>query len=259
MPRRSPTDPHQDAAAESRAALETLLRDPACAGLRRRLEPAALERMARYVALLLGVNRRLNLTRITDPAEVARLHLLDSLAALPLVDELAPARALDLGSGGGLPAIPLALARPETRWTLVESIGKKAAALSEMVGALGLGTVSVEPQRAETLGQDAKHRQRYQLVTARACAPLPVLVELALPLLATGGGLLAWKGPLADDDDEVRRGRLAAGQLGGGRLRILPTGLPALGGHTVVAVSKLRPTPRRFPRRPGEPSRRPLG
>ncbi len=259
MPRQPRTDPHHDPAAESRAALESLLREPACAGLRRRLDPATLERLGRYVALLLGANQRLNLTRITDPAEAARLHLLDSLAALPLVDELAPVNALDLGSGGGLPAIPLALARPETRWTLVESVGKKAAALSEMVGELDLGTVSVEAQRAETLGQDAEHRERYQLVTARACAPLPVLFELALPLLVTGGGLLAWKGPLADDDEEVRRGGAAAGQLGGGRLRILATGIPALGGHTIVAVSKLRPTPRRFPRRPGEPSRRPLG
>lgn len=259
MPRQPSIDLHHDAAAESRAALETLLREPACAGLRRRLDPVALERMGHYVALLLDANRRLNLTRITNPAEAARLHLLDSLAALPLVDELAPASALDLGSGGGLPAIPLALARPETRWTLVDSVGKKAAALSEMVGQLGLRTVRIEAQRAEKLGQEAEHRERYQLVTARACAPLPVLVELALPLLGTGGQLLAWKGPLADDDEEVRRGRLAAGQLGGGRLRILATGIPALGGHTMVAVSKVRPTPRRYPRGPGEPSRRPLG
>ena len=97
------------------------------------------------------------------------------------------------------------------------------------------------------------------MVTARACAALPVLAELALPLLAVGGSLLAWKGPLAEGDDELRRGRAAFGQLGGGRLEIVETGLPALGGHRFVMVRKERPTPAAFPRRPGEPGRRPLG
>ena len=86
-----------------------------------------------------------------------------------------------------------------------------------------------------------------------------MLAELALPLLRVGGTLLAWKGPLAEGDEEVRRGRVAIGQLGGGRLEILPTGLPALGGHRFIVVPKERPTPPRFPRRAGEPGRRPLG
>jgi 16S rRNA (guanine527-N7)-methyltransferase len=85
-----------------------------------------------------------------------------------------------------------------------------------------------------------------------------VLAELALPLLAPEGTLLAWKGPLADEDEELRVGRSAIGQLGGGRVRVLPVGLPALGGHTFVVAVKERPTPARYPRRPGEPSRRPL-
>ncbi len=86
-----------------------------------------------------------------------------------------------------------------------------------------------------------------------------MLAELALPLLAIGGSLLAWKGPLTDDDQEVRRGRAAIGQLGGGRLRFVEPGLPALGGHRFVIVPKERDTDARFPRREGEPARRPLG
>ena len=245
------------AALATRVTLDALLADaPAVAAS---LPSGFGEAAQRFVALLLDANRRTNLTRVTEPDAVARLHLLDALAALPLLDALAPGEVLDLGSGGGLPAIPLALARPDLSWTLVDSVGKKAAALRGFVEALGMRNVIVVAHRAEALGRDPPHRERYAVVTARACAALPVLAELALPLLAVGGSLLAWKGPLAEGDDEVRRGRAAFGQLGGGRLEIVETGLPALGGHRFVLVRKERPTPAAFPRRPGEPGRRPLG
>jgi 16S rRNA (guanine527-N7)-methyltransferase len=244
-------------AAQARAAFERLLDDaPAIAA---GLPAAFLDTAQRFVSLLLGANRRLNLTRITAPEKMARLHLLDALAAMPILDRLGGRDAVDLGSGGGLPALPLALARPEMQWTLVESVGKKAAVLRDFAEALGLRNVTVIAERAETLGGDPRYREQYPLVTARACAPLPVLAELALPLVALGGSLLAWKGPLAEHDEELRRGRIAIGQLGGGGLRVLDPGLAALGGHRFVIVAKERATPARFPRRPGEPGRRPLG
>lgn len=247
----------ETAAAEARGALEALLADaPTIAAS---LPPGYLDAAERFVSLLLGGNRRVNLTRVTSPTEVARLHLLDSLAALPLVDAMGPGEAIDLGSGGGLPGLPLAMARPEIHWTLVDSVGKKAALLSEFAQALGLRNVAVLSDRAEALGRSPRHRQGYRLVTARACAALPVLAELALPLLSIGGSLLAWKGPLTEDDEEVRRGRVAAGQLGGGRLRFVDPGVPALGGHRFVIVPKEGDTDARFPRRDGEPGRRPLG
>ena len=245
------------AAGEARRALEELLADaPEIAGT---LPSGFLDASERFVALLLEGNRRVNLTRVTMPGEVARLHLLDSLAALPLIDRMGPSEAIDLGSGGGLPALPLAMARPEIHWTLVDSVGKKAAILAGFAEALGLDNVTVVADRGETLGRDARHRARYGLVTARACAALPVLAELALPLVAVGGFLLAWKGPLTEGDDEVQRGRGAIGQLGGGRLRLVDSGMPALGGHRFVIVPKERETDARFPRRAGEPGRRPLG
>jgi len=244
------------AAAQALAALDRLLADaPVIAAA---LPAGFGDAARRFVALLLAANRRLNLTRVTDPNEVARLHLLDSLAALLIIDMAAPRAVVDLGSGGGLPAIALAIARPQIRWTLVDSVGRKAAALRAFAKALELPNVSVIAERAETLGRDPRHRERYRMVTARACAPLPVLAELALPLLAIGGSLLAWKGPLTEQHEEVRLGRAAIGQVGGGGLQILGTGLPPLGGHRFVTVSKERLTPARFPRRPGEPGRRPL-
>lgn len=241
----------------TRAVLDGLLADAPSIAVR--LPPGFGDAVHRFTRLLLEANRRLNLTRITLPDDIARLHLLDALAALPLLDAWAARDVIDLGSGGGIPAIPLALANPEQRWTLVESVGKKAAALREFVAALDMRNVTVLADRAEALGKDPRHREQYDAVTARACAPLPILAELALPFLAVGGSLLAWKGPLAEVDDEVLRGRRAIGQLGGGSLEIIEAGLPALGGHRFVLVRKMRPTPARFPRRPGEPGRRPLG
>jgi 16S rRNA (guanine527-N7)-methyltransferase len=250
----SQTDGAAATALAARRQLETLLDASGLPGL----PPGFADAAQRYVGLLLEANRRLNLTRLVEPEAIARDHLLDALAALPLLDELQPRSAVDLGSGGGVPGMPLALARPDVRWILVDSIAKKADALRGFVAALGLRNVTVVAERAEALGHAPPHRERHDLVAARACAPLPVLAELALPLVAPGGKLLAWKGPLTDADDEVRRGRAAAGQLGGGPLSIEPS-LPALGGHTFVVVPKVASTPARFPRRPGEPTRRPLG
>jgi 16S rRNA (guanine527-N7)-methyltransferase len=252
----SQTDGAAAAARAAREALELLLADaPALAS---RLPTGYLDRVERFVALLLAANARINLTRVVAPADVARLHLLDALAALPLIDVGGPGPVVDLGSGGGVPALPLALAQPEREWTLVDSVAKKAAVLREMADALGLERVTVLAERAETLGRDPRHREQYAIATARACAPLPVLSELALPLLQRGGTLLAWKGPLSEEDDEVRRGQAAIGQLGGGPLRLLDPGLLALGGHRFALVRKNGTTPSRYPRRPGEPNRHPL-
>jgi 16S rRNA (guanine527-N7)-methyltransferase len=250
------TDGAAAAARAAREALEPLLADaPTLAAL---LPAGCLDRIERFVSLLLAANERINLTRVVAPADVARLHLLDALAALPLLDAAGPGPVVDLGSGGGVPALPLALAQPERAWALVESVAKKAAVLREMADALGMERMTVLAERAETLGRDPGHRERYAVATARACAPLPVLAELALPLMRTGGTLLAWKGPPAAGDDEVRRGRAAIAQLGGGQLRLVDPDLPALGGHRFVVVRKEGSTPDRYPRRPGEPARRPL-
>jgi 16S rRNA (guanine527-N7)-methyltransferase len=245
-----------EAARAARIELERLL--ASAPDLASRLPPGFTDAAERYVALLLAANERLNLTRITAPADVARLHLLDALAALPLLDNAAPRSAVDLGSGGGVPGLVLAVARPQIEWVLVDAVQKKARALASFVEALRLASVEIVAARAEDLGRAAAHREQHDLVTARACAELPVLAELALPLLGIGGQLLAWKGPLTGSDPELRRGAAAASQLGGGEPRLIEPGVPELGGHTFVMLPKAAPTPPRFPRRPGEPSRRPL-
>ncbi|MGI8999932.1 MAG: 16S rRNA (guanine(527)-N(7))-methyltransferase RsmG [Candidatus Limnocylindria bacterium] len=214
------------------------------------------DRVETFVRLLLDANTRLNLTRIVEPDAVARLHLLDALSAVPLLDSLAPVRAIDLGSGGGVPGIVLAIARPDVSWTLVDSIRKKAGAMRGFIAALGLPNVSVIAERAEILGHDPEHRERVDLVAARACAALPVLAEYALPLVRIGGTALAWKGLIGDQ--ELAKGRAAAATLGAD-LEVRETGSAALGDHRFVVMHKVAATPHRFPRRPGEPARQPLG
>ena len=242
-------------AAAARRELERLIETDAPA-LRASLPAGFADAAEHYVRLLLEANARTNLTRIVEPDAVARLHLLDAISALPLVDGLGPHRALDLGSGGGVPGIVLALARPEIAWTLVDSAGRKADALRSFVIALDLANVEVVAERAEILGRDPSHRGGHDLVTARACAALPVVAEYALPLLAVGGVALAWKGRPATD--ELRAGDHAAGILGG-RLEVRPSGVPALGDRRFVVITKVADTPDGYPRRPGQPSRRPLG
>jgi 16S rRNA (guanine527-N7)-methyltransferase len=240
----------------ARVAFEGLLETHAPA-LRAILPPGFADAAETWVDLLLAANERVNLTRIVEPEAIARLHLLDSIAALPIVDALAPKRCLDLGSGGGVPGMLLALARPDIEWTLVDSVGRKAEAMSAFAASLQMDNVRVLAERAEILGKAPRHRESYDLVTARACAALPVLAEYALPLIRLGGTVLAWKGALADE--ELRAGRAASAVLGGDPPTLEPSGVGALDDHQFVLVRKVAPTPARYPRRPGEPARRPLG
>ncbi|MDQ3690717.1 MAG: 16S rRNA (guanine(527)-N(7))-methyltransferase RsmG [Chloroflexota bacterium] len=242
-------------AAAARHELERLLEADAPA-LRATLPPGFADAAERYLGLLLDANERLNLTRIVEPEPMARLHLLDALSALPMLDAAAPKRALDLGSGGGVPGIVLALARPDVAWTLVDSARKKSDVLRAFVAALELRNVVVTAQRAEDLGRDPAHRELHDLVAARACAALPVLAEYALPLVRVGGTVLAWKGLIGDK--ELSTGRIAADSLGG-EVEVHTTGIAALGDHRFVLMHKVAATPARFPRRSGEPARKPLG
>jgi 16S rRNA (guanine527-N7)-methyltransferase len=242
--------PRADARA-ARLALERLLEAdaPHLAGI---LPPGFADAAEAYVTLLLDANARLNLTRVVEPEAVARLHLLDSLVALPMLDEVEAASALDLGSGGGVPGLVLALARPAMAWTLVDSVGKKADALRTFVDALRMTNVTVVAERAELLGRGPA-REASDIVTARACAALPVLAEYALPLVRVGGSLLAWKGPISRE--ELEAGDAASALLGGGPTEVWPS---VVAGHSFVLVPKVGSTPERYPRRPGLPARRPL-
>jgi 16S rRNA (guanine527-N7)-methyltransferase len=211
-------------------------------------------RLEDHVRLLIAWNAGINLTAVREPAEIARRHVLDSLTAAGCLRELGARRLIDLGSGGGFPGIPLAVAL-DADARLVESVGKKAAFLGAAVRALELSSVVADASRAEFLAADPEHRERWPAVTARAVAALGDLVELAFPLLQPGGVLLAWK--RGDLDGELARAMPAIGQLGGGETRVLAVDAAGLPGHRLVVVRKTGRTGAGWPRDPAARRRRP--
>jgi 16S rRNA (guanine527-N7)-methyltransferase len=209
-----------------------------------------------HVRLLLAWNPAINLTAIRDPAEVAVAHVIDSLTALPVLRDRQVDRLVDLGSGGGFPGLPLAIALPATDAVLADSIGKKVRFLRTVVDAVGLaGRVETYAGRAESLARDARQRERWPAVTARAVAALPELVELAFPLLEPGGVLVAWK--RGEIGSELAGARRAIAALGGGTLESRAVHATSLADHCLVVVSKEDDTPGRFPRDPAQRRRGP--
>ena len=174
---------------------------------------------------------------------------------LVLLDHLGDAHTLvDVGSGGGLPGIPLKLSSPELKLTLIEAEEAKAAFLVQACARLGLEGVEVIAMRAEDAGQDPRHRERFDAAVARALAPMPVLAELCLPLVRVGGRLLAQK----TDREDISAAARAIDTLGGSLRAVLPARSGIRDAGTVVIVDKLLPTPSTYPRRPGVPTRKPL-
>jgi 16S rRNA (guanine527-N7)-methyltransferase len=209
------------------------------------VEARVAGRLAAFGALLLEATRTVNLTAARTVGDLVP-HLLDALSLAPFVR----GALVDVGSGGGLPGIPLALATG-VPVTLVEASAKKAQFLSRAVAALGLdGAVSLG--RAESLAHDPALRERFQTATARAVGSAPTVAELTLPLLATGGVALLQRGEM--DDGERRALAEAAVMLGGE----LVAEHPLDGKRRIVVVEKRSPTPERFPRRTGVPAKRPL-
>jgi 16S rRNA (guanine527-N7)-methyltransferase len=170
---------------------------------------------------------------------------------LVLLDKLGDARSvIDVGSGGGMPGIPLKIARPDLRVVLVEADRRKAAFLVHAAARLDLD-VEVVAERAETAARGPL-REAFDVAVCRALAPMPVLAELCLPFVHVGGRLLAMKARVEESADAIAA-------LGGGPARIVPAPSTAREHGVVVIVPKLTPTPDAYPRRPGTPARRPLG
>jgi 16S rRNA (guanine527-N7)-methyltransferase len=216
-----------------------------------RFDSNDLERLGLFLALLLDANRRFNLTAIVEPDEAWHKHILDSLTLMPFLDAGAGPCVIDLGTGGGLPGIPLAVALPHLTVDLLEATGKKARYLRDTITALGLTNCHVVNLRAEAAAHDREHhRDRYDAVIARALGKLPGLLELALPFAAVGGRVLAIKGARANA--EVSNSTAVLRDCGGVVEGVHPT--PT---GRIVVIQKVGMTPPGYPRRSGEPWKEP--
>lgn len=223
------------------------------------LRPGQLKKFRTYLDELKAARPRLRLTALTDPEAVQRRHFLEPLALLAALEEIDALgkTAIDIGSGAGFPGLPIKIVRPALRLTLLEANAKRAAFLERLVQRLSLERVTVVNDRAEEVAHNPEHREAYELVLARAVAPLPTLVELTLPFLRLGGVLAAPKGSGAPR--EVREAAAALRACGGHVESIHPLQIPgAETSPTLVIVRKASDTPQRFPRRTGIPAKRPL-
>jgi 16S rRNA (guanine527-N7)-methyltransferase len=208
------------------------------------LDAAQHERLARYLDLLLETNRRINLTRITDRTTAEVQHVGDALTLLPFLPK-GSFSLVDVGSGGGVPGIPLAIARPDAQVLLIESTKKKAVPLERFAAELGLANLSVSATRAEDAGRSSM-RETFDVATARAVATLDWLAEWCLPLVKVGGKVLAQKGERVAE--ELPLARKAIHMLGGSEPVVHPVALPGTTNHVIVEIVKIRRTPSALPR-----------
>lgn len=213
--------------------------------------PSLLE----FSRMLLEKNQVMNLTAITDPQEVATLHLLDSLALAAQAD-LAGKKVIDVGTGAGFPGMPLAIAVPGVTMTLLDSLGKRVDFLKEVCKALELQDISCVHARAEEFA--AAHWESYDFAVSRAVASLPVLCELCLPLVKVGGAFLAMKS--SHSQEETDQAAKAISLLGGKLEQVTDYSIPTTTiTHRLLTIRKVSPTPKKYPRRFAQIKKQPLG
>ncbi len=215
-----------------------------------------------YASMLREANKVMNLTAVTDDQGIAMKHFIDSLTLCPYIraeeERLGgkTVRLADVGTGAGFPGLPIKISMPEVEVTLLDSLAKRLKFLGSVIEKLGLTGVNLVHSRAEDGGRDKRYREKYDIATARAVAALPVLAEYCLPFVKVGGVFLAMKGKA---EEEIEASEKAVALLGGTIEKTDTFTLPGTDmERTIVVIRKIRPTPARFPRKAGTPSKDPL-
>lgn len=225
-----------------------------------RLTSRQVEQFETYYHELFAWNRKVNLTRITDYDEVQVKHFLDSLTAVPVIDSLSHGKkisVIDVGSGAGLPGLPLKIVRPGIGMVLLEATAKKTEFLRYLVNTLELGNIDIKSGRSEEIAHLAAYRERFDIVLSRAVTALPALVELTLPLCKIGGLAIAYK--KGDITGEIEQAGRAIESMGGVLREMRPIEVEELGDRRcLVTIEKMNPTPPQYPRRPGMSEKRPI-
>ncbi len=223
----------------------------AAKGLPEELAP----RFEKLTELALGWNEKINITAIKDPGEFMEKNVIDSLTLCGAPQLDAAVRVLDLGTGGGYPGLPLAMAYPKKSFVLVDSVGKKLKVIDAICGELEIANVSTVHARAEELAFNKEYREKFDLVTSRAVAALPVLCEYCLPFVRKDGYFAAYK--TGSSLKEVEDAGRAVKILGGTVSETATDGIEG-SGHLFVFIKKTAATPKAYPRKAGVPTKQPL-
>ena len=211
----------------------------------------------RYYELLVKWNEKINLTAITEPREVAIKHIVDSLSCYQKELFTGQVSLIDVGTGAGFPGLPLKIFYPELKLTLLDSLNKRVKFLQLVVDELGLKDVEVIHARSEEAARNKKYREKFDLVTARAVARLPIICEYCLPFVKQGGTFIALKG--RQYEEEIQEAQKAFSVLGGKLVKSMPVKLPELEDkRAVVYIKKEKATPKVYPRKAGTPERNPI-
>lgn len=221
------------------------------------LSPLQLEQFEAYYRLLVEWNEKMNLTAITEKEEVYLKHFYDSISAAFYFDFSKPYKICDVGAGAGFPSIPLKICFPQLNISIVDSLNKRISFLNVLAETLKLSNVTFYHDRAETFAQKQEQRESYDIVMARAVARMSVLSELCLPLVKVDGTFLAMKASSAPE--EMKAGAKAISILGGKAEQTHTFTLPLENSErTIVAIKKVKASPKKYPRKPGTPNKMPI-
>jgi len=216
-----------------------------------------LKKLKELVEVFLERSRQLNLTSIKSDQDILVKHIIDSLIITKYIEIKSKMNVLDLGTGGGFPGLPLAILHPQTNFVLIDSNKRKVESVNEFAKKLTLTNIVAIQSRAEDMGHDINHREKYDVVISRAVAPLRILLEYALPFTKPHGVMVAYKGPAYIN--ELIQARGAMNLLKVDSPRIIHYELPQkMGNHAYLIFKKTESTPDTYPRRTGIPTKRPL-
>ena len=225
------------------------------AGFGMKLTDRQIEQFQKYRSGVLEWNEKVNLTAITDPEEFEIKHFQDSIAAAgdPVMQRAKTV--IDVGTGGGFPGIPLAILFPEKKFTLMDSLGKRIKIIDQLAKEIGISNVELVHARAEDLAKKKEYREQFDVCVSRAVANLSTLSEYCIPFVKVGGYFVPYKTAAAQE--EIVQGKKAMFILGGHLERVTELGSEE-SGHTILWIQKVKPTPAKYPRKAGTPSKEPL-
>ena len=219
------------------------------------LSDIQLEQFYKYRNILIEWNKFMNLTGITEPEEVITKHFIDSLTVLDKIKK--DASIIDVGTGAGFPGIPIKIAFPDTKIVLLDSLNKRIKFLNEVIEKLELQNIETIHGRAEELGRNKNHREKYDIAIARAVAPLNILIEYLMPFAKVKGKCLCMKG--SSSEEEIKNSKNAVKILGGELIKTEDFYIPNTDiKRRIVQINKIKETNNKYPRKAGTPSKEPL-